>query len=223
MTIESLRDQFLRYNKGYNWEDSANIEEINKQIAIDGMDLHSLPAYQNGGGDVIASPWGSNKALDAGKYPENYTYAVDWRQIVNPHALEHFIKKPEGHCSKELVVNSGNMLSLQRHRGRQEYWAVEEGELTVILNEDLYTVRAGKAIFIPLGAVHCMINMSDEPVKVVELQTGICREADNVRLKDFSGRPTYFLSNSLEEKAAHLYQMVENDIRARAGMALTHS
>lgn len=81
-------------------------------------------------------------------------------------------------------------MSLQKHKLRHEFWRVEEGTLTVILDGGLYTLNTGDTIEIPLKGIHCMINLSDKRVVIYEKQTGICREADNDRLSDMSGRDT---------------------------------
>ncbi len=93
-------------------------------------------------------------------------------------------------CEKRITVNPTPMgiLSLQMHEQRDEVWTVEKGTLTVLLNGEKITVGEGNQIFIPRGAIHCMVNETNEPVIVHEIQRGICREADNHRLEDAHGR-----------------------------------
>ena len=119
----------------------------------------------------------------------------------------------------------GNQLSLQRHRGREEYWVVKEGLLTVIVDGQMIDVPAGQAIFIPQGAIHCMNNRTDANVHVEELQFGICREADNVRLVDATvdaqgnpaPRPTYPLTTQTEFESAKLFAALAVEIAAKRG------
>ncbi|MFA7276655.1 MAG: phosphomannose isomerase type II C-terminal cupin domain [Pseudobdellovibrionaceae bacterium] len=200
----------LEWNPHYDFASEQNRSEIERNDVYDPE--ADMNYYQSGGGDVIPSPWGSNKALDAGKYAEGHIYTIGNDEVVNPQCLAAIDPRPTEFCSKELIVNPGNMLSLQRHRGRQEYWAVQEGTLTVVLDGVRHDVPAGKAIFIPQGAAHCMINVSEQPVKVIELQTGICRENDNIRLVDFSGRPTYPLTSEVEFESAKLYARIQREI-----------
>lgn len=93
-------------------------------------------------------------------------------------------------CEKRIIVNPTPMgiLSLQMHEDREEIWTVEKGILTVIRNGEKIILEEGESIFIPRGAIHCMINETGEPVVVHEVQKGICREADNHRLEDAHGR-----------------------------------
>ena len=96
----------------------------------------------------------------------------------------------EEFCEKKIGVKPYQALSLQRHHGRRENWKVLSGELTVIHNGEIMTLSEGQSIDIDLMAPHCMINMTAMPVVVYEIQMGVCRESDNDRLCDFSGRET---------------------------------
>ncbi len=117
-------------------------------------------------GEKEKRPWGFFEVLDLG-------------------IMDH-----EEFCEKRIEVLPRKALSLQRHQLRREVWNVECGELTVILNGEIHKLCAGESIYIPLRAVHCMINLTDEKVIVHERQTGVCREEDNDRLSDINGRDT---------------------------------
>ena len=86
---------------------------------------------------------------------------------------------------KELTVNSGQSLSMQRHQHRSEYWIVSEG--TAIVNSIMtggYALPALKLIKhaeykVPLGEWHQLTNPFNDPVKIVEIQYGEhCVEED---------------------------------------------
>ncbi|OIN85232.1 MAG: hypothetical protein AUJ12_10235 [Alphaproteobacteria bacterium CG1_02_46_17] len=205
----------IDWNSHYDFDSLENQVEIKK---IESYDPAKDPdAYATGGGDVIPSPWGENQSLDAGIYDDGFEYKIDPSDVINPEELKKISPHPKEFCEKRLVVNPGNMLSLQRHKARQEYWAVRSGILTVILDGQEYEVKPGQAIFIPQGGVHCMNNIGDEPVEVIELQTGITREKDNVRLIDFSNRPTYPLTSENEFASAKLYANLQNRIAHKFG------
>lgn len=171
------------WNPHYDFASDANLREIAKvdSYRLD-MDVANYVTGQS-----VDSPWGSNHVVEARR--EN---GIDV-------------------CIKKITVKPGYMLSLQRHRGREELWEVKEGALTVILDGKRYDVPAGQSISMHRGAVHCMINSSDKPVMVMETQSGICREGDNVRLIDFNNRPTYPLTSEVEYLSALLYAYIQND------------
>lgn len=89
---------------------------------------------------------------------------------------------------KNITVYGGQMLSVQSHVGRAELWTAVRGELTALLNGKAHTVPQGQSISIPKGAIHAMVNMGAEAIVVHEVQRGICREEDNNRYWDQSGR-----------------------------------
>jgi len=90
---------------------------------------------------------------------------------------------------KELVVNPGAILSLQKHRHRSENWVVVEGIANVTLNKKNLVLSRSQSIFIPRGAVHRIENKQKNVLKIIEVQTGsYLGEDDIIRIKDVYGR-----------------------------------
>lgn len=80
---------------------------------------------------------------------------------------------------KELTVEPGKSLSMQRHSERSEYWVVEEGECKVEKEFGALFLRTHETIHIPLGAWHRLSNPFDKPCRIVEIQYGTnCVEED---------------------------------------------
>jgi mannose-6-phosphate isomerase-like protein (cupin superfamily) len=96
----------------------------------------------------------------------------------------------EESCVKEIQVNPGHVLSLQSHEHRREHWKVISGVLTVVLDGERRSLRAGEDVRVPKGSIHCMANLGRQNVVVQEVQTGICREEDITRYMDAYGRST---------------------------------
>jgi mannose-6-phosphate isomerase-like protein (cupin superfamily) len=193
-------------NPHYNSNDEGNKAAIEKarnyDAAFINQDTEALEAFEKealGGktgykkGVKVNSPWGDNTVLDA-KTEDGVDTVI-----------------------KEITVKPGFMLSLQRHRGRQELWGVQSGTLTVISDGVRHEITAGNSISLPKGNVHCMINAHNEPVTVIETQTGFCREADNERLVDFNNRPTIPLLTQSEGLSAILYAEIHSEIQAKFG------
>jgi len=189
------------WNPHYIFDDPASIAEIEKVEAYDRafaahdtaflmeaekIALGGRTGYEKG--VKVQSPWGENAVLE------------------NTHENGQDI------TIKEITVKPGFMLSLQRHRGREELWEVTSGILTVIADGKRIEVKAGESIKLPKGCVHCMNNVHAEPVTVVETQTGINREADNIRLLDFNNRPVYPLTTAVEFECAKLYARMHAEI-----------
>jgi len=90
---------------------------------------------------------------------------------------------------KELVVNPGSSLSMQRHKDRAEHWFVSEGTATVYTIdassdlELLDTLEKHQSIHIKKNQWHQLCNKTNELVKIIEIQYGDnCIEADIERL-----------------------------------------
>jgi cytidyltransferase-like protein len=81
---------------------------------------------------------------------------------------------------KELTVNSGKSLSMQRHQHRAEYWIVSEGQCSINLEGDiLKNLEQHNTIDIPVGCWHQLSNPFDIPCRIVEIQFGEqCTEED---------------------------------------------
>ena len=90
---------------------------------------------------------------------------------------------------KELTVEPGKRLSMQRHEERSEHWFVSEGTAhvyTLNVSSDaellgIYTKH--QSLHIPCNQWHQLANESDEPLKIVEIQYGTnCVEEDIERI-----------------------------------------
>lgn len=86
---------------------------------------------------------------------------------------------------KELTVEPGESLSMQRHRLRNEYWLVTSGQCLVesmMPNGYLLPPRElglHDSIRIQLGDWHKLSNPYEEPCRIVEIQYGTsCDESD---------------------------------------------
>jgi cytidyltransferase-like protein len=86
---------------------------------------------------------------------------------------------------KELTVNPGKSLSMQRHNLRAEYWIVSDGE--AVVNRQMesgyslpsVTLRKHIEYQVPIREWHQLTNPYAVPVKVVEIQYGEqCIEED---------------------------------------------
>jgi cytidyltransferase-like protein len=79
---------------------------------------------------------------------------------------------------KELAVEPGQQLSMQRHRDRAEFWFVGEGEATVYtINVSSDPELRGKytqhqSLQIPKTEWHMLANETDKPLKLIEIQYG---------------------------------------------------
>jgi cytidyltransferase-like protein len=111
----------------------------------------------------------------------------EWKapKTERPWGYYRVLHEVSGMKVKELTVNPGKSLSMQKHHKREEYWILSEGRCDVksLLSGD-YTMPTKfldkhESYFVPLGEWHQLCNPYDKPCKIVEVQYGEeCIEED---------------------------------------------
>jgi mannose-1-phosphate guanylyltransferase/mannose-6-phosphate isomerase len=90
---------------------------------------------------------------------------------------------------KRICVKPGGRLSLQKHFHRAEHWVVVQGTAEVQVDDRVSMVRENEAVYLPMGAVHRLVNPGKIPLELIEVQVGsYTGEDDIVRMEDVYGR-----------------------------------
>jgi len=90
---------------------------------------------------------------------------------------------------KQIIVEPGASLSLQRHHHRAEHWIVVKGTAKVTIDQEVKLLTENQSIYVPLGAVHRLENPGLIPLTLIEVQSGpYLGEDDIVRLEDVYAR-----------------------------------
>lgn len=90
---------------------------------------------------------------------------------------------------KELTINPGESLSMQRHEHRAEYWHIAEGKCRVDIipaieeQHSWQILQKHDEFAIPCSSWHKLSNPYNKPCKIVEIQYGnYCSEDDITRI-----------------------------------------
>ena len=111
------------------------------------------------------------------------------RKVYRPWGWYDSIEMGEHFQVKRLHVNPGAKLSLQMHHKRAEHWVVVSGTATAINEEEVLTLKEGDSTYIPIGTTHALENKTNEPLEIIEVQSGTyLGEDDIVRFEDIYGR-----------------------------------
>jgi len=111
------------------------------------------------------------------------------RKVYRPWGWYDSIETGEHFQAKRLHVNPGAKLSLQMHHKRAEHWVVVSGIATAINGEEVLTLKEGDSTYIPIGTTHALENKTNEPLEIIEVQSGTyLGEDDIVRFDDIYGR-----------------------------------
>lgn len=118
--------------------------------------------------------------------PASMNAPIPFRE-PRPWGEELWITDQSPSMVKILTVNPGEELSLQYHRGREEYWHILSGDGVAIIGESQRTIAAGDDCFVGREVAH-RLKGGSQPLVVLELAFGSFDEKDNVRLEDKYGR-----------------------------------
>ena len=88
---------------------------------------------------------------------------------------------------KILNVKPNEVLSLQSHKNRSEFWHVISGGGFFELDGDKKMVQKGDEQYIPIGAKH-RIYSGEEGLRVLEVSFGNFEENDEIKYEDKYGR-----------------------------------
>ena len=111
------------------------------------------------------------------------------KKIYRPRGHYISVVEQEKWQVKLINVNPGEMLSLQKHRHRSEHWVVVSGEAKVKINNDVKILSENQSTYIPLGAIHRLINPGKLPLILIEVQSGSYIGEDDIeRFEDNYGR-----------------------------------
>lgn len=110
-------------------------------------------------------------------------------RVYRPWGWYQTIDAGSGFQVKQLMVKPGGVLSLQSHAQRSEHWVVVSGSAKINKGDDVFTLEVNQSTYIPAGVTHRLENTTDEPLRIIEVQSGdYLGEDDIVRLEDIYGR-----------------------------------
>lgn len=135
----------------------------------------NIPEMQVSGVEFAFGVGGTDKANSSSWILE------EWKapKTVRPWGYYRVLHEVSGTKVKELTVEPGKSLSMQRHADRAEYWLVTEGECKVEKEFGALFVRKHETVQIATGNWHQLSNPFATPCKLVEIQYGArCVEDD---------------------------------------------
>lgn len=95
------------------------------------------------------------------------------------------ISTEERYQIKQLRVDPGKRLSLQRHQHRSEHWVVISGKAKVTIGDKTKVLEPNQSVFVPAGELHRLANDEDDVLVLIELQTGNYLGEDDIeRIED---------------------------------------
>jgi len=169
----------------------ANTLMLGKSRLIAGIGLEDILVVETGDVIVVAKKGESQKVKDlVNELKASSRLEADEHMTVHrPWGLYTVLSTGPGFKIKKIVVNPGQILSLQMHYHRSEHWIVISGTAEVTIGASQHRVYAGESAFIPQTARHRLENVGMVPLVIIEVQNGdYLGEDDIVRFEDIYGR-----------------------------------
>lgn len=114
---------------------------------------------------------------------------VSHTKVYRPWGWYQSLEIGERFQVKLIGVSSGAKISLQLHHKRAEHWVVVSGKATVTRGEEIVELRENQSTYIPVGVKHRLENQTDDPLIIVEIQSGSYLGEDDIeRFDDQYGR-----------------------------------
>jgi cytidyltransferase-like protein len=111
---------------------------------------------------------------------------------VRPWGVYYVLEDRPDYKVKKIIVTPGHRLSLQSHEKRSVHWVVVSGTASVEIRDKKHPKHVGHRIveknescYVPQGHLHRLSNMHEEPLVIIEVQSGAYTgEDDIVRYED---------------------------------------
>jgi mannose-1-phosphate guanylyltransferase/mannose-6-phosphate isomerase len=114
---------------------------------------------------------------------------VAHREVHRPWGTYDSIENGDGYQVKRITLKPGAAISLQLHRRRSEHWIVVEGSARVTRGEEVFDLQVNQSTYIPAGTRHRIENITEQPLKFIEVQSGDYLGEDDIeRFEDRYGR-----------------------------------
>ena len=113
------------------------------------------------------------------------------RTVIRPWGTYTVLEEGPAFKIKRISVKPRASLSLQKHTHRSEHWVVVTGTANIVNGDKEYLLNTNESTFVPIGTPHRLSNPTDDPLILIEVQTGAyLGEDDIIRIEDTYGRVT---------------------------------
>jgi mannose-1-phosphate guanylyltransferase/mannose-6-phosphate isomerase len=163
------------------------LHQTNDKQALVGIGLDNLVVVMTDDAVLVADQAHTQKVKDAVDTlkAKGLYQATQFLQVHRPWGWYRTLALGDQYQVKEIFVNPGASLSLQSHQFRSEHWVVVLGQGVVTIGEDQLTLSPNQSTYIPRGVKHRLSNQTNEPLMIIETQTGsYLGEDDIIRYED---------------------------------------
>jgi mannose-1-phosphate guanylyltransferase / mannose-6-phosphate isomerase len=115
---------------------------------------------------------------------DHHQITQDHLRVSRPWGYYEILAEGASFKVKRLMVKPGAKLSLQKHQHRAEHWVIVAGQAEVINNHLTIALTVNQSTYIPKNTLHRLSNTSNEPLYVIEVQSGHYLGEDDIERYD---------------------------------------
>jgi mannose-1-phosphate guanylyltransferase/mannose-6-phosphate isomerase len=124
------------------------------------------------------------KELVNSLHKDHHQLTQEHLRVQRPWGYFEILAEGEAFKVKRLMVKPGARLSLQKHQHRAEHWVVVAGQAEVVNHNITSLLQVNQSTYIPQNTVHRLSNPGNEPLYVIEVQSGAYLGEDDIQRFD---------------------------------------
>jgi mannose-1-phosphate guanylyltransferase/mannose-6-phosphate isomerase len=124
------------------------------------------------------------KELVSSLSKDHHQLTQDHQRVSRPWGYYEILAEGASFKVKRLMVKPGARLSLQMHQHRAEHWVVVSGKAEVINDTQTIYLSVNQSTYIAQNTLHRLSNPNNEPLYVIEVQSGAYLGEDDIKRFD---------------------------------------
>ncbi|MDI1352712.1 MAG: mannose-1-phosphate guanylyltransferase/mannose-6-phosphate isomerase [bacterium] len=167
-------------------KDSQNCLIHSEQLLVTTLGIHDQIIVATNDAILVADKRYSQQVKDlvAALKTEHHQLTQEHQRVSRPWGYFEILAEGAAFKVKRLMVKPGAKLSLQMHEHRAEHWVVVAGEAEVINDRQTIRLCVNQSTYIPQKTLHRLSNPGDEPLYVIEVQSGHYLGEDDIKRFD---------------------------------------
>lgn len=115
---------------------------------------------------------------------DHYQLTQDHQRVSRPWGYYEVLAEGAVFKVKRLMVKPGARLSLQMHQHRAEHWIIVSGKAEVVNDDKTIYLSVNQSTYIAQKTLHRLSNPGNEPLYVIEVQSGSYLGEDDIQRFD---------------------------------------
>jgi mannose-6-phosphate isomerase-like protein (cupin superfamily) len=93
-------------------------------------------------------------------------------KVLRPYGYYCILTKEPGLKIDQVGIEPKSATKPHRHIYRHEHWYILKGQAKVNINQNSFCLEAGQSIEVPKNTMHNIVNLGEEILTVIKIQTG---------------------------------------------------